>query len=214
MDRNTLVELVRQAGMAPSSHNTQPWRFVLEPDAIGIQAGRARRLPVVDPDDHALFISLGCALANLRVAAHHYGLAARVSDFPADRDDGTLRPAGAGETTDSPVADPRPLPAIPVRQSARRTCDRRPLAEGLIEGIPALAEEPLVTPRLIQDRERVEMVAGQVEAACQGARSRPAKSSAGSPRAWIPGSSVNQRWCLPGLSICRRQEGETPTTTP
>jgi hypothetical protein len=58
-------ELVRYATLAPSSHNTQCWRFKLEKNLISILPDFARRCPAVDPDDHHLFVSLGCATENL-----------------------------------------------------------------------------------------------------------------------------------------------------
>ena len=60
-----LRELVRYATLAASSHNTQPWRFALDAGAITIQADLSRRTPAVDPDDHHLWVSLGCAAENL-----------------------------------------------------------------------------------------------------------------------------------------------------
>ena len=58
-------ELVRYATLAPSSHNTQCWRFGIEPQAITVLPDLSRRCPAVDPDDHHLFVSLGCAAENL-----------------------------------------------------------------------------------------------------------------------------------------------------
>jgi len=62
-------ELVRYATLAPSSHNTQCWRFQIQDQAIIITPDMSRRTPVVDPDDHHLFVSLGCATENLAQAA-------------------------------------------------------------------------------------------------------------------------------------------------
>lgn len=80
------LELVRQATLAASSHNTQPWRFRVEPGRISILPDFARRCPEVDPEDHHLFASLGCAAENLLVAARAQGLAGRAS-FDAARSD-------------------------------------------------------------------------------------------------------------------------------
>lgn len=66
--------LLRYAALAPSSHNTQPWRFQVTGNTILLYADRTRALPVNDPDDRELTISCGCALMNLRVAAAHDGL--------------------------------------------------------------------------------------------------------------------------------------------
>ena len=68
------VGLVRYATLAASSHNTQPWKFKLEPKRILILPDLLRRCPAVDPDDHHLYASLGCAAENLLVAAQAAGL--------------------------------------------------------------------------------------------------------------------------------------------
>jgi hypothetical protein len=67
------LELVRFATLAPSGHNTQPWRFRLRGDGIDILPDTTRRTPVVDPDDHHLCISLGAAAENLKIAAEAAG---------------------------------------------------------------------------------------------------------------------------------------------
>jgi len=72
-------ELVGYATLAASSHNTQPWRFRLEPGRISILPDFTRRCPAVDPDDHHLYASLGCATENLLLAAQAAGLQGRVS---------------------------------------------------------------------------------------------------------------------------------------
>ena len=68
------VGLVRYATLAASSHNTQPWKFKLEPGRIVILPDLLRRCPAVDPDDHHLYASLGCAAENLLLAAQAAGL--------------------------------------------------------------------------------------------------------------------------------------------
>jgi len=74
-DRAQLMrELVRYATLAPSSHNTQCWTFRLQEQAIVIAPDLARRCPSVDPDDHHLHVSLGCAAENLAHAALAAGL--------------------------------------------------------------------------------------------------------------------------------------------
>lgn len=75
-DSKTLpMELVRYATLAPSSHNTQCWKFRITKRAIEVLPDLTRRCPAVDPDDHHLFVSLGCATENLIHAALAHGLA-------------------------------------------------------------------------------------------------------------------------------------------
>ncbi|WP_219339633.1 hypothetical protein [Luteimonas salinisoli] len=63
------LDLVRYATLAANSHNTQPWRFRVGAQAIDILPDPSRATPAVDPDDHHLFVSLGCAAENLAIAA-------------------------------------------------------------------------------------------------------------------------------------------------
>ena len=72
--RHNYTNLVRYATLAASSHNTQPWKFRLERGRILILPDLSRRCPAVDPDDHHLYASLGCAAENLLLAAQAAGL--------------------------------------------------------------------------------------------------------------------------------------------
>jgi hypothetical protein len=71
--------LLRYAILAPSVKNTQPWIFKVGGDSVQLYADLERRLTVTDPDCRELFISVGCALENLLVAAEHFGLLFDVS---------------------------------------------------------------------------------------------------------------------------------------
>ena len=65
--------LLRYAVLAPSGHNTQPWKFAIVPEGIEVFADYSRRLPQIDPDDRELLMSVGAAITNLRVAAAYFG---------------------------------------------------------------------------------------------------------------------------------------------
>src|SRR5688572_7238358 len=71
MDQN-FTKIVHYAIQAPSSHNSQPWKFKIEDDRILIYPDYNRSLEVTDSDHRQLFISLGCALENLVIAARHF----------------------------------------------------------------------------------------------------------------------------------------------
>jgi hypothetical protein len=74
--------------LAPSVHNTQPWRFVISRGRLELHADRQRQLHVLDPRGRQLMISCGCALFNVRVALAAAGYDARVDRFPdPDRPD-------------------------------------------------------------------------------------------------------------------------------
>jgi hypothetical protein len=125
-------EVVRYATLAPSSHNTQCWRFGIGQKAITIAPDPSRRCPAVDPDDHHLFVSLGCAAENLVQAALAHGLQANPG-FDAGRDvlHIALEPRAAAST---------PLfQAIPTRQCTRADYDGKPISNDELRLLEAAA---------------------------------------------------------------------------
>ena len=73
--RQQLRFTLTYAVLAPSSHNTQPWRFHILNGGGGVDLwmDRTRSLPVADPDDRELTISCGAALLQLRLAMENFG---------------------------------------------------------------------------------------------------------------------------------------------
>jgi hypothetical protein len=115
-----LRELVRYATLAASSHNTQPWRFEIGRDHIQILPDFKRRCPAVDPDDHHLFASLGCATENIVLAGLTAGLKAYVSvDAETSAVDIALERTAPSRSS---LCD-----AIIKRQCTRSEYDGRPL---------------------------------------------------------------------------------------
>jgi hypothetical protein len=88
LDAPTLEKLISAAAAAPSIHNTQPWRYRLDPDTatIEVRAAPERSLPHTDPAGRELHVSVGAAVFNLRVAVAHFGWepVVRVLPRPAD----------------------------------------------------------------------------------------------------------------------------------
>ena len=77
---------VRYAILAPSSHNTQPWRFIINGDDLLVCADRTRSLANIDPFDRELIISCGAALLNLRVVLAHFEVPVEITTFPQSSD--------------------------------------------------------------------------------------------------------------------------------
>lgn len=127
-------ELVRFASLAPNSHNTQPWRFALQSDRIVIRPDFTRRCPVVDPDDHHLWVSLGCAAETVALAAKAFDLNAEATfvEGPDPRIELALEPGGGGE------ADPL-VATIPQRQSTRSLFDGTPMTEAERDALASAA---------------------------------------------------------------------------
>lgn len=126
--RDQLRFLVTYAVLAPSGHNTQPWIFRFAgQDVLELRADRSRRLPIVDPQDRALVISCGAALANLRLAAASLGAALQVAVLPEPADPDLLaRIQRLGSCPAMPDGETALL-AMAARRTTRRAFANEPL---------------------------------------------------------------------------------------
>lgn len=76
--------LLRYAILAPSTHNTQPWRFKVDQSSITVLPYSEKILPASDPHGREAYISLGCCLENLIIAAHYFRFQTEIELFPSD----------------------------------------------------------------------------------------------------------------------------------
>jgi nitroreductase len=149
-------ELIRFATLAPSGHNTQPWRFATAPGVITLRPDFTRRTPIVDPDDHHLFVSLGCAAETLAIAAHARGLPGDVT-FDARGDGAVVYTYGTGPAQPSVLCD-----AIPRRQSTRSDYDGRAVNAADLATLASAAVMPGVAVVLVTDRAQINRIADLV----------------------------------------------------
>ncbi|WP_018352494.1 Acg family FMN-binding oxidoreductase [Longispora albida] len=116
---DVLTEAVTAATLAPSMHNTQPWLFRREGDAIDLHADYRRELPVADPLHRAVRISCGAALFNLRLGLAVLGCPMEVRLMPEPG-----RPEILARLTPASPRPPTPAErelyaAIPRRHTSR-----------------------------------------------------------------------------------------------
>jgi nitroreductase len=168
--RVALTEAARFAGLAPSIHNTQPWRWRLDGNALELRAERARQLGVTDPAGHLLLVSCGAALQHATTALAADGWRAEVRRLP-DRSDPDL--LAVVTVTGAKPADPQALRAVELLR--HRHTDRRPLAEtspsaDAIDGIAAAAAAAGASLHLLRPDDILELAsaashAQEIEAA-------------------------------------------------
>jgi hypothetical protein len=151
-----LGELVRCATLAANSHNTQPWRFALGESAIAVLPDFARRTPVVDPDDHHLFASLGAAVENIVQAAPIFGLSAKPR-FDPGGDGRIVVDLRAGGTATSEMAA-----AIVKRQCTRAVYDGRAVPVPDLQLLAAAGRADGSDVVLLTDRTAIDAVAALV----------------------------------------------------
>lgn len=147
-----LRELVRYATLAPSSHNTQCWKFALADQSIAVFPDLQRRCPVVDPDDHHLYVSLGCAAENIAQAALAFGFRGEVVFDDAGGE-------AVRVVLDRAAAVRSPLfEAIPRRQSTRAEFDSRALTNEELRLLEAAGSGNGVRVLLLTEKPAMETV--------------------------------------------------------
>lgn len=62
-------DILLSAGQAPSPHNIQPWVFMANDYSLTIIPDKRKSLKASDPNNRQLFVSMGCAIENLSIAA-------------------------------------------------------------------------------------------------------------------------------------------------
>jgi len=163
--------LIRYAILAPSGHNSQPWKFLVGDDEIQIVADKTRWLKAVDPRQRELHIAVGCALENLLIAAEHFGYGHQVIYFPKP-DQAELvatvkfmpqgpalqspRPKGAGSGAKgqpSPFREPGWFDAIPARHTNRQVYTGHPISKDDLGRLKNCCVEKGVWLDLINDLE-------------------------------------------------------------
>ena len=123
-----LAEATRVAGLAPSLHNTQPWRWRVDDATLELYADPIRQLTVSDPGGRLMVLSCGAALHHARIA-----LAAQGLPVVVERLAGLYRPRLLARLTvsDHSTANPgatRLLQTIPIRHA-----DRWPMTDAMLD---------------------------------------------------------------------------------
>jgi nitroreductase len=146
---DVLMELVRFGTLAANSHNTQPWKFSLGDSRISIMPDLSRRCVAVDPDDHHLYASLGCAIENILQAAPAYGLYGKIVTEFTNQDVIHIE-LSPGEKQISPL-----FTAIPQRQCTRSDYDGKPVAPEELKILESIARDKGLDIRLFTTQQQL-----------------------------------------------------------
>ncbi|MFD3484876.1 Acg family FMN-binding oxidoreductase [Streptomyces sp. NPDC058665] len=143
LDAATLESLLAAAVAAPSIHNTQPWRFRLDPESqvLEVHSAPERILPLADPAHRALYLSVGAAVFNLRLAAVHLGMRPDVRLLPDPQAPGLLAAVRLTRrlTADDHLDDAGLHEAIARRHSSRMPFTGRPVPPPIVAEMTAAA---------------------------------------------------------------------------
>lgn len=139
--------LLVAASLSASSHNSQPWAFVVNDSVIHVFADCTRNLGALDARRRDLVASIGCAIESIAIAASESGHSAEIKVVVDRFDRDTLPPRfeiaqiclrdGGGR---SPLVD-----AIGIRRTDRRPFDPlREVDESELAVLRDLCRDPVV----------------------------------------------------------------------
>ncbi|MEO1198013.1 MAG: nitroreductase [Pseudomonadota bacterium] len=117
--RERLRFALSYAVLAPSSHNSQPWRFDLHEDHLCIHADLTHRLEITDPDCRELMISIGALIETLAVALRHFGHLGDVEVLPEPNAPWLAARVGLGGSYEPSDVDQAVFDAIETRATYR-----------------------------------------------------------------------------------------------
>jgi len=197
--RAFLGHLARFGGEAPSSHNTQPWLFLISDNAIEVHGNEERKLRASDPDNRQFFVSIGCAIENILVAADYYGLHPAVAYFPDPAD-----PLYAAKISFSNFAAARHesndhlIFEITRRTANRELFGERPIPDDFLEKIRSMNNESLSSCIVHEPAVKKEITAVAVDATVAAMRD---KAFCGELSQWMKPSLSKYHDGMPGYNI-------------
>ena len=215
-----------RATRAPSIHNTQPWRFVLNQDTLEVYADPTRRLRVLDPHARQLTLSCGCAVFNARVALAAAGYGATVARFPEPADPELVARIVIDESIPADGELARLDAAVESRQTNRRAFTDEQVPPDVVDLLVDAARregtklEPIVRSqdrfalaRLSQLAERHEIVDPAYRAELRAWTSDDPSRQDGVPAAAVPHVDAGAEDDLPIRDFDTHGAGGLPTHT-
>ena len=158
--RQVLRAAAEAAQIAPSIHNTQPWRFVVGAERLELWADRRRWLPLLDPDGHMLLLSCGAALHQVGVAlaatGWQFGVDRSGADHLANEPLAVVRLTGRQDQSPSAT---RRFQATLVRQTDRRAVTTEPVPAAAVAAIRAAVEAQGAGLHVVPADHRAELAA-------------------------------------------------------
>jgi nitroreductase len=198
-DAGVLGTALAAALRAPSGHNTQPWRLRLVGDCVELYADRSRGLPVVDPEDRAMVISCGAALAFLVVALRRAGFAADVALLPDPGAPDLLAAVGQGGRHDPTDRDHQLFGAVARRHTHRAGFQSRAVPEQVIAAMRADVDRFGAALRVVVDDRTKQQVA---ELVAEGDRQQMADPRFRSELAsWVRSNYTRRGDGIPGYAF-------------
>lgn len=140
-DKDRIKYFLNFGILAPSTHNTQPWKIIIKQNVAELFADFSKKIPEADPSGRDMHMSLGAFITNTEMAAAAYGVTVATETVPDNESGLAARLNFEGLADLSRVKDPSMLDAILRRQNFRgffeKEIDQRIVSKLISENIGA-----------------------------------------------------------------------------
>lgn len=151
-------EVLEYARLAPSVHNTQPWRFIVQDDTISLAVARERLLGAGDPTSRESWLSFGICLEAILQAAKGLGMSATITELQGAALSDVIATIKITPATVS--TQPEILKALKNRHTHREHMDPITIPESLIKSCQqAVTDLEGVDVFFMQDKSSIDRVA-------------------------------------------------------
>jgi hypothetical protein len=126
-----LLFVCRYGLLAPSVHNTQPWKVLVREGKISIYADQSRVLTHGDPTGRETWLTLGCFAESITLTAHELGLVQTDAEFSFGSLDDRIAQLSFRPSSNQ-VKDSMVLRAIAERHSDRGIFEVREIEKSIL----------------------------------------------------------------------------------
>lgn len=198
--RGSLIEKIKfvlsYAILAPSTHNSQPWLFKIGEDSVKIYYDKNLKLPEADPKGRDLYISMGCMLENLLIAASYFGIYKGIRIQLRDNFIGEI----FFQNEERPNIEVGWLiDAIPVRINARGLFENRSLPENISGELARLNGDGRIKIDFVTDKRKINELSSLTAAGLRLAYKKPSFRKEMSR--WMHNNLSAKKYGLPGYSL-------------
>lgn len=140
MSADVVAAMAEAARLAPSIHNSQPWRFVASSDRLAIFADLGRGTPAIDPSGRWLHLACGAAALNAEVAARAAGRICTVALLPDAAQPELLAVLTLGGSCAVHLADAMLAMSVADRHTARTVFEDTEVPPAVVDRLRAAVE--------------------------------------------------------------------------
>jgi len=202
--RDKIKFVLGYAILSPSTHNSQPWLFKVGDDSCMIYYDKSLKIPEADPLGRDLYISMGCMVENLVIAAGYFGILKNIGvriqgSSLYYKDDPCIVEVYFQDSGQRNMGLEYLVDIIPERVNARGLFESKPLPENIKAEMMSLKKDSPVRTDFITDKEKISKLAGLTAEGLKLAYKNPSfrKEMSG----WMRNSLSLSKTGLPGYSL-------------